>query len=128
VVTYALKAKQYVAFTSGNISRSVFGAVGIPTIVIMALDEQTAARAAAGPQPPYDIERGRELYAQNCSACHGATGEGGTGKSLKSLSGRLTFDATVQWLENPKPPMPKLFPNPLSEEAVRDIAAFIRTF
>lgn len=29
-----------------------------------------------------DVERGRELYANNCVECHGARGEGGTGTAL----------------------------------------------
>jgi ubiquinol-cytochrome c reductase cytochrome c subunit len=76
----------------------------------------------------HDVERGRELYVQNCAACHGPNGAGGTGKSLKNLASRQSFETTVQWLENPKPPMPKLFPSPLGEHAIRNIAAFIRTF
>src|SRR5207302_3767771 len=39
VITYAVGGRQYIAFTSGNISRSIFGAVGTPTIVILALGE-----------------------------------------------------------------------------------------
>lgn len=35
VITYKLNDKQYVAFSTGNVSRLVWGTVGIPTIVIM---------------------------------------------------------------------------------------------
>ncbi len=35
VITYKLDGKQYVAFSSGNVSRLIWGSVGIPTIVIM---------------------------------------------------------------------------------------------
>jgi alcohol dehydrogenase (cytochrome c) len=38
VVTYAVDGKQYVAFASGNISRSAFGALGLPSVVIMDLN------------------------------------------------------------------------------------------
>jgi alcohol dehydrogenase (cytochrome c) len=127
VITYSVAGRQYIAFTSGNVSRSIFGAVGIPSIVVLALREG-AARAAANEQAAgSNIARGRELYTQNCAACHGPTGEGGSGKSLKGLQGRLSVDATVDRLQNPKPPMPKLFPSPLAEEAMRDIVAYIRT-
>jgi PQQ-dependent dehydrogenase (methanol/ethanol family) len=125
VITYAIAARQYVAFTSGNVSRSIFGAVGTPSIVILALSASASrSESLAG---GYDLQRGRELYAQNCSACHGPSGEGGSGKSLKSLQSRLTLDATLERLQNPKPPMPKLFPSPLSEQAMRDIVAYIRS-
>jgi glucose dehydrogenase len=35
VITYELNGKQYVAFSSGNVSRSLWGVVGLPTIIIM---------------------------------------------------------------------------------------------
>jgi mono/diheme cytochrome c family protein len=139
VITYAVDGKQYVALTSGNVSRTPVGAVGTPSIVIMALDVKgpstslsaistsAARRESPDRHEPPQIERGRALYAQNCSVCHGTNGEGDTGKSLKGVGSRLTLDATVLWLENPKPPMPKLFPSPLGEQAIRDIAVFIRS-
>jgi len=139
VITYSVDGKQYVAYTSGNVSRSTFGAVGVPTIVIMALNGKApsadvSARSTSvvalrrqGTTRP-NVARGRKLYAQNCSACHGANGEGVTGKNLQNLGQRLTLEATVQWLENPKPPMPKLFPSPLGEQDVLDVAEFIHDF
>lgn len=127
VVTYESGARQYIALTSGNISRSIFGAVGTPSIVIFSLTESAARAAATASEGGYDVEHGHELYAQNCSVCHGPTGEGGTGKSLKDLRTRMTFNATVDFLQHPKPPMPTLYPSPLGEKAIRDIAAYIRT-
>jgi alcohol dehydrogenase (cytochrome c) len=37
VVTYSINGKQYVAFTSGNVSRLTFGELGDPTVVVLAL-------------------------------------------------------------------------------------------
>ena len=37
VVTYEIGGRQYVALASGNVSRNAFGALGIPSVVIMAL-------------------------------------------------------------------------------------------
>ena len=37
VVTYSINGKQYVAFTSGNVSRLTFGELGDPTVIILAL-------------------------------------------------------------------------------------------
>jgi PQQ-dependent dehydrogenase (methanol/ethanol family) len=37
VVTYSIKGKQYVAFTSGNVSRLTFGELGDPTLIVLAL-------------------------------------------------------------------------------------------
>ncbi len=47
VVTYAIAGKQYVAFTSGNVSRITFGALGDPTLIVLALDK-TAPSAESG--------------------------------------------------------------------------------
>ena len=38
VVTYELEGRQYLAFAAGNVTRSAFGALGLPTVVVMALD------------------------------------------------------------------------------------------
>ncbi len=38
VVTYAVGSRQYVAFASGNVSRTAFGTLGLPSVVIMALN------------------------------------------------------------------------------------------
>ena len=37
VITYSVKGKQYVAFTSGNTSRITFGELGDPSVIILAL-------------------------------------------------------------------------------------------
>jgi alcohol dehydrogenase (cytochrome c) len=37
IVTYAVRGKQYVATTSGNISRTTFHTSGSPTLIVMAL-------------------------------------------------------------------------------------------
>jgi len=45
VVTYDVDGKQYVAFASGNVARSAFGSLGLPSVVVMALE-------APRPAPP----------------------------------------------------------------------------
>ena len=37
VVTYELGGRQYVAVSSGNVTRNAFGALGVPSVVILAL-------------------------------------------------------------------------------------------
>jgi alcohol dehydrogenase (cytochrome c) len=37
IITYAVKGKQYVAITTGNVSRFTFGGVGSPSLVVMGL-------------------------------------------------------------------------------------------
>ena len=75
-----------------------------------------------------NLARGKVLYATNCAACHGATGhEGGVGPSLRGEKGKMDDAAVVRWIKNPRPPMPKLYPAPLSAKDVSDVAAFVES-
>lgn len=71
--------------------------------------------------------RGATIFAQNCAACHGARGQGGVGPSLIGESARKNFVQAVMWIKHPKPPMPALYPQTLSERDVRDVAEFVET-
>lgn len=71
--------------------------------------------------------RGATIFQQNCSACHGAHGQGGIGPSLIGESSRKNLQRAVTWIENPLPPMPKLYPATLSEQDVRDVAAYVES-
>jgi mono/diheme cytochrome c family protein len=141
VITYALGGTQYVAITSGNVSRLSFGESGKPSLIIYALPEhaksvsptsQPAAAAtpttiAAATATP-DAGRGKELYGKNCVACHGNQGEGGSGPALKGIRSRLDFATTVNWIENPSAKMPRLYPSTLDAQAVVDVAAYVQGF
>lgn len=74
-----------------------------------------------------NADAGHEIFRANCSICHGTTGtEGGVGPSLTREGMRKNYLQTVAWIENPQPPMPKLYPDPLSEANVRDVAAYVQ--
>ena len=138
VITYALGGKQYVAFTSGNVSRLSFGDNGKPTLVIYALGvggqpaaptpQAAAPSGAATATLPPDAARGMEVYGKNCAACHGNKGEGVSGPALKGASKRLDFAATVKWIESPSEKMPRLYPSTLDAQAVADVAAYVQGF
>ena len=84
---------------------------------------QGSASAALG-----DLARGKRIYAANCAACHGATGsEGGVGPSLKGEKARKDYDAALVQIRDPKPPMPKLWPDPLNDKDVADVAAYVES-
>lgn len=93
----------------------------------------TAAPAATTPAMSNvaatgDAAHGKTIFATNCAQCHGATGTGGNGfPSLKNEKSRKNFAQTVAWIKNPTAPMPKLFPDPLKEKDVNDVAAFVQT-
>ncbi len=47
VVTYSVAGKQYVAFTSGNVSRISFGELGDPTLIVMGVEQAPQKEAKA---------------------------------------------------------------------------------
>ena len=134
IVTYEIGGKQYLATTSGNISRGTFSATtGSPKIVILTtgLDKDDPSivsvpedAAASGGAPG---DHGKAIFAQYCSACHGASGEGSVGPPLKGESARKNLAEAVAFIKDPKTPMPKLFPAPLSEQDVAAVAAFVES-
>jgi alcohol dehydrogenase (cytochrome c) len=134
IVTYAIDGKQYVAFTTGNISRSAAELAGTPTLVIMALSDRARPAVAKASKPdaptqivsrPADVARGQALYQQTCITCHGADGTMLPNFSLKDIKSHKDRAALAGWIKNPKPPMPKLFPSPFGAQDVEDIAAYL---
>ncbi|HVA26922.1 MAG TPA: c-type cytochrome [Candidatus Baltobacteraceae bacterium] len=82
--------------------------------------------ASAAIAPP-NVAHGATLFAQNCAACHGATGAGGAGPSLRNERVRKGLAAAEAWIENPAAPMPKLYPGTLSAQDVADVAGYVET-
>lgn len=76
---------------------------------------------------PGDVARGRAIFAANCAVCHGAHGQGNIGPSLQNEASRKNFAQVQAWIENPAPPMPRLYPSPLNARNVRDVAAFVES-
>jgi alcohol dehydrogenase (cytochrome c) len=149
VITYAIDGRQYVAFTSGNVSRMTFGALGQPTVVIMALGRPAdmagrpgaavADRTGGGNVPApragsgavagrlAGAEHGEQLYAAVCAFCHGVDGKAMPGFDLTTVAGRKTREQIVAWIKKPNPPMPELHPDPLGDQDVEDITAYLLT-
>lgn len=128
VITFEQNGKQYVAFASGNISRSVFGATGRPTIIVMALPNGGTSNVAPSRVP--DVTRGRVVFDESCAVCHGFDGKNVSinGTDLTTVKNRMSIEQLIAWIKNPKPPMPKAFPEPLQpgeEQNLRDVAQFL---
>lgn len=88
----------------------------------------TLAAVAGNAATTGNAQAGKKIFAANCSACHGATGaEGGVGPSLKNELQRKDMAHIVAWIKNPQPPMPKLYPSPLSATDVNNVAAYVAT-
>ncbi|GAC1403497.1 MAG: hypothetical protein NVSMB64_05330 [Candidatus Velthaea sp.] len=88
----------------------------------------TKVKMVAGAAIARSVTQGKMLYGVRCAGCHGATGsEGGAGPSLKGEKSRKNYAAVVAWIKNPQPPMPKLYPSPLSAKEVSEIATYVDT-
>lgn len=134
VVTYEVAGRQYVAFAAGNISRNAFGDLGLPSVVIMALNPSGAAQkldvtgsaaAASGPAGAPNLANGRKLYGQICMSCHGPDGNMIADHKLQNLRPRKDLAATIAYIKEPKAPMPKLFPDLINEQSVIDVANYL---
>jgi mono/diheme cytochrome c family protein len=91
------------------------------------VSESTTSVAVNGTMMTGDRDRGATVFATRCAACHGATGAGGDlGPSLRGENQRLDYSALVSWVEDPQPPMPKLYPRSLSRQQVLDVAAYVQ--
>jgi mono/diheme cytochrome c family protein len=91
---------------------------------------QATAQSVASPAVAAgDVARGKQLFASaKCTSCHGANGvEGGVGPSLKGEKARKNYVQTIAQVRDPQPPMPKLYPDPLNDKDVQDIAAYVQT-
>jgi len=74
-----------------------------------------------------NLVNGQKLYAANCASCHGAAGQGGVGPELHGENTRKDTAGTIFWIKKPILPMPTLYPKPLSEKDVADIAAYVES-
>jgi ubiquinol-cytochrome c reductase cytochrome c subunit len=82
---------------------------------------------ACGATAQTNGDNGRRIYEANCRVCHGQHGEGALGPELLGERAHKNEAQTVDWIEHPLPPMPRLYPAALSERDVRDVAKFVMT-
>ena len=97
--------------------------------LVAALATGCAHHAAATADPlAGSVQRGQALFVKSCANCHGPTGvEGGMCPSLRGESRRKDLDATIVWIHYPQPPMPTLYPSPLTADQVVDIATYVQS-
>jgi ubiquinol-cytochrome c reductase cytochrome c subunit len=87
----------------------------------------TEAQTSSAPLSP-SASRGRSIYADNCSVCHGADAGGSQlGPMLRGEHLRRTDAQIAAAILDPSPPMPKLAPAQLSSQDVADVAAYVET-
>lgn len=125
IITYRIRGTQYLAVGSGNISRSSWsGATGIPTMIVYRLAEASAAAVDLAALVP-DSAHGRTVFAASCASCHGPAGQGGEGPPLAGIGARYTQQQAVAYLLDPKPRMPRLYPETLNAQDIADVAAYM---
>jgi len=132
IVSYAVAGKQYVAAASGNLSDATYGVAGKPKLMILSLTKDDASpriSSLAIPPTPEDrdrIVRGATLFGQYCSACHGPSGEGRSGPALRGVSGQPGHPGVAEAIKRPPGRvMPTLYPDPLSQDDVLDVASYV---
>jgi len=81
--------------------------------------EEGGTAAAGSP------EAGAAVFSENCSTCHGATGEGGNGgPDLNTMPLAKTEEGVIQQVTNGGGGMPP-FGGTLSEEEIKNVAAYV---
>jgi mono/diheme cytochrome c family protein len=59
--------------------------------------------AAPGSEPPAEVERGRQVYAeQKCAACHSIAGVGSRRYPLDGVGSRLSENEVRRWIVSPR--------------------------
>ncbi|MBS1844658.1 MAG: c-type cytochrome [Actinobacteria bacterium] len=86
--------------------------------------EETEAEEA-GTSEGVSAEAGAAVFSENCSICHGATGEGGNGgPDLNTMPLAKTEEGVIQQVTNGGGGMPP-FGGSLSEEEIKSVAAYV---
>jgi mono/diheme cytochrome c family protein len=84
------------------------------------MEGETGAQAEGG-----EVSNGAAVFTENCSTCHGATGEGGNGgPSLLTMPLAQTEAGAIEQVTNGGGGMPA-FKGQLSEEEIEDVAAYV---
>ncbi len=81
------------------------------------------------------VELGKEIYASQCAACHGANGEGGVGPALnnkqllKNTLDEIFFSVIRSGIPSTQMPAWSVdFGGPLTDEDVKDVVAYMRSW
>ena len=113
----------------------VFTLIVIAAVTIYALSEPERLAQAQDEFVAYRVERGDEVYNEQCASCHGAQGEGGVGPALndrdllKSTHDDVFFSLVRSGVPGTQMPAWSIdFGGPLTDEDVRDVVAFIRAW
>jgi mono/diheme cytochrome c family protein len=86
------------------------------------------SRSGHGTDATASVTRGAALFAANCAVCHTPSAPGGRiGGTLAGVAKRKSRAAIAAVIEDPQPPMPRLYPGELSAKDVRDLTAYVES-
>ena len=128
VITYKALGEQYLAVTSGNISRATWPkATGVPSIVLYKVKGASDKPAGALPGKGDDlrISLGRSTYQSLCAGCHGSNREGVNGPNLRAIALKYDHASLANRIKNPISLMPKLYPSAINEDGVENVSAYL---
>ena len=126
VAAFALAGALIAGCTKSSEESSSSTSQSSPAVASSAGSSTTQSVAVAGGGG--NVAHGKTIFAANCASCHGVHGtEGGVGPSLKGEKSKKDQAAAVAWIKNPQSPMPKLYPSPLNDKDVNDVAAFVES-
>jgi mono/diheme cytochrome c family protein len=111
-------------------ARLLLGTVGLCLLIAFSLNgEPTFAQKNGPKQPPAkpkgSAAKGSDLFAKNCSACHGANAQGGEGPNLHRL--KLTNEAITKTIKSGvKSEMPA-FGRRFTDADLKALVSFLRS-
>lgn len=133
IITYTVSGKQYVATTSGNLSRTMWVSSGLPHIIIYTVGDTPPDAGLVASGGNASIERGGGVFVRSCAACHGFGGVGGTGPSLKGIGKKLSAAELAGQIRSPRKTakgaatMPAFDAQVMPDPSVQDVIAFLET-
>jgi mono/diheme cytochrome c family protein len=93
-------------------------------------DDSGGSGGSGGGKPPQqvvdagDAAKGKQVFADNCAACHGGDGGGGTGPQLRGQDQYTDAETVVDQVRGGGGGMPA-FGDRLSEQELADVSAFV---
>jgi alcohol dehydrogenase (cytochrome c) len=133
IITYTVAGKQYVAITSGNLSRTMWVTAGLPHIVIYTVGDVASDAGVTAAGARLDVERGAGAFVRSCAACHGFGGTGGTGPALTGVGKKFSAKELGEQIRVPRPTatgtasMPAFATDALPDASLRDVVAYLET-
>jgi mono/diheme cytochrome c family protein len=99
--------------------------VGVAGLALTSLLNQESPYESGVLAKTGNVETGKKIFQQNCSACHGLEAKGLVGPSLQQVHTRKSDVILIRQVVSGKtPPMPKF---ELSEQQMSDLLSYLKT-